>query len=80
MAHMWEHGGAFDEAGVVEVVRLEPAQRRVEQEKTRRTAKAFGTLDVMDVLLGNSRRDLAEIGYVTLQRWEERMKEVKESR
>lgn len=62
---------------------LETVFRRVEAEEKRRTTTAKkkkpGKLDAMDVLLGNGRRDLAMIGYVTLRRWEERMKALKES-
>jgi hypothetical protein len=54
---------------------LAAPKRLVERtRKERERSGKEGKVDLMDVLLGNRRRDLAEIGYTTLRVWERRMR------
>ncbi|GAA6027063.1 hypothetical protein JCM8097_006081 [Rhodosporidiobolus ruineniae] len=75
-AHSLTALGAFDEDGPVDPARVEPILERVAQLKTERerSGAASGTFGALDFLLGN-KRDLAEIGFVTLRVWEAKMEE-----
>ncbi|GAA5832650.1 hypothetical protein JCM11251_001397 [Rhodosporidiobolus azoricus] len=77
LLRIWAYSGAHDKNGVVtDEQALSAVQKLVERtrEERERSGKQVGRLDAMDVLLGNRRRDLAEIGYITLRVWERRMR------